>query len=108
MTWVEASYWAVWVERSRGWASGGALPEGRSVVWFGAVLGWALHFLERFLEPVSDIPGDLLLLLSCFSRTRPCVTSETAAHQAPPSLGFSRQERWSGLPFPPPVHESEK
>ena len=30
------------------------------------------------------------------------------AHQAPPSLGFSRQEHWSGLPFPSPVHESEK
>jgi len=32
----------------------------------------------------------------------------TAAHQAPPSLGFSRQEHWSGLPFPSPMHESEK
>ena len=31
-----------------------------------------------------------------------------AAHQAPPSMGFSRQEHWSGLPFPSPVHESEK
>ena len=31
-----------------------------------------------------------------------------AAHQAPPSLGFSRQDHWSGLPFPSPVHESEK
>ena len=31
-----------------------------------------------------------------------------AAHQAPPSLGFPRQEHWSGLPFPSPVHESEK
>ena len=30
-----------------------------------------------------------------------------AAHQAPPSLGFSKQEYWSGLPFPSPVHESE-
>ena len=30
-----------------------------------------------------------------------------AAHQAPPSLGFSRQEHWSGLPFPFPMHESE-
>ena len=27
---------------------------------------------------------------------------KTAAHQAPPSLGFSRQEYWSGLPFPSP------
>ena len=31
-----------------------------------------------------------------------------AAHQAPPSLGFSRQEHWSGLPFPSPMHESDK
>ena len=31
-----------------------------------------------------------------------------AAHQAPPSLGFSRQEHWSGLPFPSPIQESEK
>ena len=30
-----------------------------------------------------------------------------AAHQAPPSLGFSRQEHWSGLPFPSPMHENE-
>jgi len=29
------------------------------------------------------------------------------AHQAPPSLGFSRQEHWSGLPFPSPMYESE-
>ena len=36
------------------------------------------------------------------------MTPETAAHQAPPSLGFSRQEHWSGLPFPSPMHESEK
>ena len=31
-----------------------------------------------------------------------------ATHQAPPSLGFSRQEHWSGLPFPSPMHESKK
>ena len=50
----------------------------------------------------------MLLLLSHFSHVRLCVTPETAAHQAPPSLGFSRQEHWSGLPFPSPVHEGEK
>ena len=50
----------------------------------------------------------LLLLLSCFSRVQLCVTPETAAQQAPLSLGFSRQEHWSGLPFPSPMHESEK
>ena len=50
----------------------------------------------------------LLLLLSRFSRVRLCVSPETTAHQAPPSLGFSRQEHWSGLPFPSPMHDSEK
>ena len=50
----------------------------------------------------------LLLLLSHFSRVWLCATPETAAHQAPPSLGFSRQEHWSGLPLPSPTHESEK
>ena len=50
----------------------------------------------------------LLLLLSHFSRVWLCATPETAAHQASPSLGFSRQEHWSGLPFPSSMHESEK
>ena len=50
----------------------------------------------------------LPLLLSRFSRVWLCVTPQTAAHQAPPSLGFSRQEHWSALPFPSPMHESEK
>ena len=59
------------------------------------------HMLEVLL-------GMLLLLLSHFSRVRFCVTPETAAHQVPPSLGLSRQEHWSGLPFPSPIHESEK
>ena len=60
--------------------------------------------LPRHLLPVVL----LLLLLSRFSRVRLCATPETAAHQTPPSLGFSRQEYWSGLPFPSPMHESEK
>ena len=30
------------------------------------------------------------------------VTPWTVAHQAPPSMEFSRKEYWSGLPFPPP------
>ena len=49
----------------------------------------------------------LLLLLSRFSHVQLCATPEMAAYQAPPSLGFSRQEDWSGLPFPSPMHESD-
>ena len=61
------------------------------------------------IEKESDVTQPLLLLLlSCFSLVRLCATPWTAAHQAPPSLGFSRQEHRSGLPFPSPTHESEK
>ena len=49
-----------------------------------------------------------MLLLSRFSCLRLCATPQMAAHQAPLSLGFTRQEHWSGLPFPSPMHESEK
>ena len=54
---------------------------------------------------ITEPPGKpqwhflLLLLLSNFSRVRLSAT---------PSLGFSRQEHWSGLPFPSPMHKSEK
>ena len=41
----------------------------------------------------------LLLLLSHFSRVQLCVTPQTAAHQAPRSLGFSRQEHGVGCHF---------
>ena len=40
-----------------------------------------------------------------FSHIRLCATLWTAAHQAPPSTGFSRQEYWSGLPVPSPLLE---
>ena len=39
---------------------------------------------------------------SGFSRVRLFVTPWTIAHQAPLSMGFSRQEYWNGLPCPPP------
>ena len=82
------------------------------------IQGWNPHLLFYLHWQVSSLPlappGKpmlcllLLLLLSHFSHVWLCATPETVAHQAPPSLGFSRQEHWSGLPFPPPMHESEK
>ena len=44
-------------------------------------------------------PAAAAALLSRFSRVRLCATPETAAHQAPPSLGFSRQETGVGCHF---------
>ena len=71
-------------------------------------LGWQILFpvpsphLHRILVFINTL---LLLLLSHFSHVRLCATPETAAQQAPPSLGFSKQEHWSGLPFPSPIHK---
>ena len=59
---------------------------------------WAGFVLSLYLSLISY----LLLLLSRFSRVQLSVTPWTAAHQASPSKGFSRQEHWSGLPFPSP------
>ena len=54
--------------------------------------------------PCMEGPGGLQSMGSL----QLCVTPQTAAHQALLSLGFSRQEHWSGLPFHSPMHESEK
>ena len=68
--------------------------------------------LVIYSVPSVESPGikslHPLLLLSHLSHVWLCATPERAAHQASPSLGFSRQEHWSGLPFPSPMHESEK
>ena len=77
------------------------------------LLIWRKHCIFLFSLGTSSLTVlcsllVLLLLLSRFSRVRLCATPQTAAHQAPPPLGFSRQEHWSGLPFPSPMHESEK
>ena len=50
----------------------------------------------------SDASLHWLCVLSCFSRVWLFVTLRTVANQAPLSMGLSRQEYWSGLPWPPP------
>ena len=71
--------------------------------------GSSIHgiFQARVLEWVT-IAFSMLLLLSRFSCVQFCATPWTAAHQATPSIGFSRQEHWSRSPFPSPMHESGK
>ena len=61
----------------------------------------------RFLYS-RDIYGVLCcVVLSCFSRVRLFATLWTVACQVPLSMGFSRQEYWSGLPFLPPENLPE-
>ena len=61
------------------------------------------HLTLRSSESNNSLKSCEGAMLSHFSRVRLCATLEMAAHQAPPSLGFSRQEHWSGLPFPSPI-----
>ena len=69
---------------------------------------WKRMYTRGHRQKASACLPLALLLLSRFSRVRLCATPQTAAHQALPSLGFSRQEHWSGVPFPSPMHENEK
>ena len=67
-----------------------------TILWSFGI--WSI--LERWKSLISWYL--MLLLLSPFSRVWLCATPLKAASQAPPSLGFSRQEYWSRLPFPSP------
>ena len=59
--------------------------------------------MEKLTKMLILINGIIRqLLLSHFSRVRLCATPWTAAYQDPPSMGFSRQEYWSGAPLPSP------
>ena len=59
----------------------------------------SLTWLTRFQLHLS---GSSLLVAPLTIFQLLCATPWTVAHQAPLSMGFSRQEYWSGLPFPPP------
>ena len=55
-----------------------------------------------FIKKKSRWRGESEVKVKSLSRVRLFVTPWTVAYQAPPSVGFSRQEHWSGLSFPPP------
>ena len=59
----------------------------------GKNTGVGCHFLPQCMK----------VKVKPLSRVRPSATPWTAAFQAPPSIGFSRQEYWSGVPLPSPV-----
>ena len=109
MRWLDGIHWLdgrewVWVNSGSRWWTGrpgllrfmGSRRVGHD---WATGLNWTEYGSSKYY---------LLLLLNHFSRVQLCATPQTAAHQAPLSLGFSRQEHWSGLPFPSPMHESGK
>ena len=57
-----------------------------------------LSAIQQSDSVIHKYGGGGVVAKSCLT----LVTPRTAAHQAPLSMGFSRQEEWSGLPFPSP------
>ena len=59
-------------------------------------------------EDVGPTYSEVLEVKSEVTQSCPtlCDTMDSSLHQAPPSMGFSRQEYWSGLPFPSPEYYS--
>ena len=91
----------------------------------GKTTGEGCHSLPQGIFPTQELNPGLLhcrQILYCQSQQgstaaaaaeslQPCPTlcdPIDGSPPGPPSLGFSRQEHWSGLPVPSPMHESEK
>ena len=72
----------------------------------GYITFTVVFLLSKCLLSTCCPPGTMLIVkeseVKSLSRVRLCATPWTVAHQAPPSMGFSRQGNWSGLPFPSP------
>ena len=72
-------------------------PPGPSIpgILQARTLGVGCHFLFQCMKWKVKVKS--------LSRVRLLATPWTAAYQAPPSMGFSRQEYWSGVPLPSPI-----
>ena len=73
------------------------------------LLGWTSKSVAGgWLEPIFPLLEKVKVKVKSLSRVRPSATPWTAAFLAPPSMGFSRQEYWSGVPLPSPKGMSKK
>ena len=86
--WLFATLWTVPHQAALPWDSPGK----------NTGVGW--HVFLRCIKVKSESEVGKVKLLS---RVRLSATPWTAAYQAPPSMGFSRQEHWSGVPLPSPT-----
>ena len=78
----------------------------RTIMWIYVFDMENIHMLLRNIKKLQKtVYGIPAAAAAAAKSLHSCLTliPETAAHQAPPSLGFSREEHWSGLPFPSPM-----
>ena len=72
------------------------------------ILEWVAHPFSRGSCWSRNPTGVSCIATSLYQLSFQGAHRHQSAHQAPPSMGFCRQEYWSGVPFPSPMHESEK
>jgi len=95
---LDMKNWLIWKDTDAGNIEGRRRREWQRMRWLDGITNSMDMLLLLLL---------LLLLLSRFSCVRLFATPWTAAYQAPLSMGFSRQEYWSGLPLPFPHNGHE-
>ena len=90
---------------------GGAGPAGRAR-WRGGCSQesglLSLVRIQKVVMPKGTAAAAAAAAKSLQSCPTLCNPRDGSPPSSPPSLGFSRQEHWSGFPFPSPMHESEK
>ena len=73
-----------------------------------------VHWIGGVIQPSHPLPPSSPFAFSLAAAAKSLQSYPTLCNPidgsppGSPSLGFSRQEHWSGLPFPSPMHESEK
>ena len=88
----------------------GVFP-GIKAVETNCAIGRCIVHCHAFVKKKPVSLKNILHAAAAAKSLQPCPTLCDPKDGSPPgspSLGFSRQEHWSGLPFPSPVHESEK
>ena len=70
--------------------------------WKSSLNHWTNKEIPPLLLKKKEPPAFIKVKMKSLSCVRLFVTPWMVAHQASPSMGFSRQEYWSGLPFPSP------
>jgi len=96
----------IWVSthhptRPKNWGHRRIFPKNRDMIRFNFLKGHSVCILDNGWR-VYDTKDEFICMLSHFSHIQLFETLWTTAHQAPLSMGFSRQEYRSGLPCPPP------
>ena len=90
------------------WLDGPLLKSNSSVFQYAVYFGHNFPSKEKASFNFMAVVTICVSSVQSLSHVWLCVTPLTAAHQAPPSPGFSRQEYWSGLPFSSPMHDKIK